>query len=124
MKKSLFLLALALMIGTFGFSQILGPPNYQVPKHDIDEKFPHADVDTEIEHIIDYIYLPVDEKVTANELKLSKTEFEDIMKPVKPHEFSILPYFKPIYTCSYSSLKPQRNGVESKLLYVRCVRIN
>lgn len=122
MKKTVFLLALALMIGTFGYSQILGGPAYQTEKPDRDK--PIADIDMGIEHIIDFIYLPVNEEVTSNELRLSKTEFEDIMKPVKPNEFSILPYFKLVYACSYSPLKPQRNGEVSKLVYVRCTRIN
>jgi len=124
MKKTVFLLALALLIGAFGYSQILGGPTYQVPKADHKIKAPHADIDPDVEHIIDYIYLPVNEKVKASSLDLSKTEFEDLMKPVNPHDFSILPYFKPVYKCSLSTLKPQRNGEVSSLKYVRCTRIN
>ncbi len=43
MKKIVFLLVLALMIGTFGYSQILGGPTYQTEKPDRDR--PIADID-------------------------------------------------------------------------------
>ena len=43
MKKTVFLLALALMIGTFGISQILGGPTYQTEQPDRNR--PIADVD-------------------------------------------------------------------------------
>ncbi len=74
-----------------------------------------------LEHIIDYIYLPVNERETSDELHFSTIEFVDLMKPVKPIEYSILPYFKPTYKCSYTALKPER--INELIVTIRCVRI-
>ena len=117
MKKSVFLIVLGLMIVSFGYSQILGGPTYETEK-------PTADVDMGIEHIIDYIYLPKEDFKPSNEIILSYTEFEDVMKPVLKPGWSILPYEKPVYKCSYITLKPNQIGTVSKLRHVKCVILN
>jgi len=121
MKKTTFLIVLALMIGSFGYSQILGGPTYQKEKSDRER--PIADVAIDIEHIIDYIYLTVYEFNPTQDVIMSYSEFADIMKPQKPSH-SILPYIKPYYKYGYSTLKPTRNETPGLLGYVRCVRIN
>ena len=122
MKKTTFLIVLALMIGSLGYSQILGGPDYQTEKPNRDK--PVADVDPGIVHILDFIYLPVDKNETSEMIVLKSLEFNDIMKPMNPSEIVITPDKPAIYKCNYSTLQPNRNGASILLKYVRCVRIN
>lgn len=117
MKKAFFLIVIALMIGTFGYSQILGGPTYQTEKPNRDR--PIADVD--IEHIIDFIYLNENEKETSHVIILTYVEFNDVMKPAGPTVIQAGNVEKPIYKCFIvKEAKPSPTGISHE---VRCVRV-
>jgi len=117
MKKAVFLFVIALMIGTFGYSQILGGPAYQTERSDRER--PTADAD--IEHIIDFIYLPVNDIQPVDGLHFTEVEFNETMKPAGTTVIQAGSGEKPIYKCFIADeAKPSATSISHQ---VTCVRV-